>query len=232
MDIYEMLKMEQRSKKIGEPVKEQYGRVEIDLSTARVDEAIHIAGNHITIAFCDGASTTTYFKLNNKHSRNLYPAEITKVMGNFGGLYMTNDAEAGKKLIIYIGRDIFIFPARAEANRILKSDGTTINPARDERYQAHTIGQVDRRVLGTIDEAEGIATTSTKVKWAIIHVDTADVMIGDSTLTNKAGGHAGVLVSDGSDFVVEYCDLNDVYIVNEDGAVKPYFSAIYAVEEE
>jgi hypothetical protein len=117
MDIYELLRAEAKAKKAGEPVKEQYGRISIDLSTARTDEELHISGNQITIALCDGGATTTYFKLNSKHSRKLYPHEITKVLGNFGGVYLTNAAESGKTLTIYLGRDIFIFPARAQAMR-------------------------------------------------------------------------------------------------------------------
>ena len=129
MDVYELLRQEARSKKAGEPTKEQYTRVEIDLDTAREDEELHISGNQITMASCDGAATTTYFKLNHRHSRKLYPSEIEKVVGNFGGIYLTNVAETGKKLILYIGRDIFIFPSKAGANKILRTDGTPINPA-------------------------------------------------------------------------------------------------------
>ena len=228
MDIYEMLKMEQRSKKMGEPVKEQYGRVEIDLSTARVDEAIHIAGNHITIAFCDGGSTTTYFKLNNKHSRKIYPAEITKVMGNFGGLYMTNDAEVGKKLTIYIGRDIFIFPARAEANRILKADGTTINPARDERHQAHTGGHI-KITLANLDASEPISASSIKVKWAIISSKTHPFIWGFSSAVKQSTA-IGQYVSGGGYLAVEYCDLSELYFVDGNGANKPVMQVEYVKE--
>ena len=230
MDIYEMLKMEQRSKKMGEPVKEQYGRVEIDLSAAREDEAIHIAGNHITIAFCDGNATTTYFKLNNKHSRNLYPAEITKVMGNFGGLYMTNAAEAGKKLIIYIGRDIFIFPARAEANRILKADGTTINPARDERYVAHTGGHI-KVTLTDLDTAQQLTAANTKVKWAIISSKTYPFIWGFSS-TVKQSTATGQYVSAGGFLAVEYCDLSELYFVDGNGSDKPVMQVEYVLESE
>ena len=230
MDIYEMLKMEQRSKKMGEPVKEQYGRVEIDLSTAREDVPIHIAGNHITIAFCDGGATTTFFKLNNKHSRNLYPAEITKVVGNFGGLYMTNDAEAGKKLIIYIGRDIFIFPARAEANRILKSDGTTINPARDERHQAHAGGHL-KITLDTLDASEPLNATSIKVRWAIISSKTYPFIWGFSSSVKQSTA-TGQYVSAGGFLAVEYCDLSELYFVDGNGSDKPVMQVEYVLEAD
>ena len=235
MDIYELLRQEARSKKEGEPTKEQYGRVEIDLDTAREDEALHISGNQITIAFCDGTSTTTYFKLNHRHSRKIYPTEITKVEGNFGGLYLTNAAESGKKLTLYIARDIFIFPARAAANRILKENGTTIDPVEDKRFQSHALGQIDRKAQETINEDTPVSGTvatpvSLKVKWAIITVDTADTMFGTKDVTNKAGAHAGALVSNGATLTVEHCDLKDLYFVNEDGATKPYIAVIYTEE--
>jgi len=141
MDVYELLKQEARSKKAGEPVKEQYGRIEIDLDTAREDEELHISGNQITMASCDGAASTTYFKLNHRHSRKLYPSEIEKVLGNFGGIYLSNAAEAGKKLVLYVGRDIFIFPSKAGSNKILKADGTTIDPAPEGEYDT-VLGEI------------------------------------------------------------------------------------------
>ena len=228
MDIYEMLRAEQRSKKAGEPLKEQYGRVEIDLSTAREDAALQIAGNEITIAFCDGDATNTYFKLNNKHSRKIYPAEITKVQGNFGGVYMSNAAEAGKKLIVYIARDIFIFPARAEANRILRADGTTINPVRDERYQSHTGGHL-KVTLATLDTAKQLTGTSTKVKWAIMSSKDYPFIWGFSS-TVKQSTAIGQYVSNGGFVAVEYCDLSEIYFVDGDGANKPVLQVEYIEE--
>ena len=132
MDVYEMLRAEKRAKKEGEPLKEQYGRIEIDLGIARDDEQMHLSGDLITVGDFNGTSPTTFFKLNNRHSRKLYPGEIEIIKGEFGGIYLTNAAEAGKKLVLYIARAIYIYPSSAGKVKLLKTDGTGINPATDE----------------------------------------------------------------------------------------------------
>ena len=228
MDIYEMLRAEAKARKAGEPVKEQYGRIEIDLSTAREDEELHISGNQITIAGCDGGATTTFFKLNSKHSRKLYPAEITKVLGNFGGVYLSNAAESGKKLIIYLGRDIFIFPARAEANRILKADGTTIDPLQDKRYKVHLGGHL-KVTLTTLDTAQQITSGIKKIKWAIIASKNYSFRWGFSG-NIKQSTAIGQYVGAGGSVTVEYCYLNHMYFVDGDGANKPTLQIEYIEE--
>jgi len=182
MDVYELLRQEARSKKAGEPNKEQYARIEIDLDTAREDEEIHIAGNQITMAFCDGNATTTYFKLNHRHSRKVYPAEIEKLLGNFGGIYLTNAAEAGKKLVIYVGRDIFIFPARSGATRILKADCTTIDPAVESEYET-VLGEIKTAVefSGSVYSEQ---QTSTNAMVAIGTYKLRDVIIKNTAAAN------------------------------------------------
>jgi len=229
MDVYELLRQEARSKKEGEPRKEQYGRVEIDLDTAREDEALHISGNQITIAFCDGTATTTYFKLNHKHSRKIYPTEITKVEGNFGGVYMSNAAESGKKLILYIARDIFIFPARAEANRILKEDGTTINPAEDKRFSSHTGGHL-KTTLATLDTPKRMSSTHLKVKWAVVGSKDYSFRWG-FTSAIKESTAIGQYVGSGGSVAIEYCDLYEAYFVDGDGVNKPVLQIEYILEQ-
>jgi hypothetical protein len=228
MDIYEMLRAEAKAKKAGEPVKEQYGRISIDLSAARTDEELHISGNQITIAQCDGGATTTYFKLNSKHSRKVYPHEITKVLGNFGGVYLSNAAEPGKTLTLYLGRDIFIFPARAQAMRVLKADGTTINPVRDERYEAHTGGHL-KSTLTDLDTAQQLSATSIKVKWAIIASKDYAFRWGFSS-SIKQSTAIGQHIGSGGSVAIEYCDLSEIYFVDGDGTNKPVLQVEYVEE--
>jgi hypothetical protein len=228
MDIYELLRAEAKAKKAGEPVKEQYGRISIDLSTARTDEEMHISGNQITIAGCDGGATTTYFKLNSKHSRKIYPAEITKMLGNFGGVYMSNAAEPGKTLTIYLGRDIFIFPARAEAVRVLKEDGTTIDPGQDKRHIAHT-GAHLKATLTNLDGAQQLSATSIKVKWAIIASKDYAFRWGFSS-TIKQSTAIGQYVGSGGSVAVECCDLSEIYFIDGDGVNKPVLQVEYIEE--
>ena len=228
MDIYEMLRAEAKAKKAGEPVKEQYGRISIDLSTARTDEELHVSGNQITIAGCDGGATTTYFKLNSKHSRKIYPAEITKVLGNFGGVYLTNAAESGKTLTIYLGRDIFIFPARASAVRVLKEDGTTIGVVEDKRYIAHTGGHL-KATLTSLDTAQQLSATSIKVKWAIIASKDYAFRWGFSS-TIKQSTAIGQYIGSGGSVAIEYCDLSEIYFIDGDAANKPVLQVEYMEE--
>lgn len=182
MDIYEMLRLEARSKREGEPLKEQYGRIEIDLSAARDDEELFISGNLVTIAACDGAATTTYFKLNNKHSKKIYPSEVARVGGNFGGLYLTNAAESGKKLVLYIGRDIYIFPAKAGANKVLKVDGTPIDPSPEGEYDT-ALSEIKTAVEfgGNVYSKQ---QTSTNALVALGAVKLRDVVIRNDDATN------------------------------------------------
>jgi hypothetical protein len=190
------------------------------LSTARDDEELHISGNQITIAGCDGGATTTYFKLNNKHSRKVYPHEITKVLGNFGGVYLSNAAEPGKTLTIYLGRDIFIFPARASATRILEEDGTTINPVQDERYRAHTFGSLKPTTM-----------TAANTAWAIIHTLSKIALIGASTLTRGGGADDGQKYGEDVYVSVEYVDLSEIYIINYTVGEQCIYSINYIKEE-
>lgn len=228
MDVLELLKLEVASKKLGEPLKEQYARVSIDLSEARTDEAIHLSGDSIAVASFDGAATTTYFKLNHKHSRELYPAEVEKLYAKFGGIYMTNVAEAGKTLVLYIGRAIFIYPSAAKKVRILDPDGTNIAVARDSRFKSHTFKHKEQTTQNAAGTAEALMVASTKVRWAIIHFETL-ARVGDASITIDAGAHPGQQYPANTYMTVEVCDLNEIYIMDAAGVAVIY--TINYVEE-
>lgn len=240
MDIMNILGLESRIKQAQkESPQERYARIDLDLGIAEnigIDIKILITGDYLAKIKYDGSATGCYFKFDNKRSSIIYPTEFRKrhtPFIDFNCIYLTNPtAQTGKHLIFFVGGAFAgeIEPATGAKVGIVDSDGADMTPAKDARFIAHTVGQVDRVVLDTIDVADPIASAATKVKWAIVHVDTADVMIGDSTVTNKAGAHAGVLASNGADIALEHVDLHEVYIVNEDGATKPYWAAIYTEE--
>lgn len=178
-----MLRLEQRSKRAGEPLKEEYTRIEIALDAARTDEELHIAGDFISIASFDGTATTTYFKLNHRHSKKIYPAEIEKVHATYGGLYLTNAAEAGKKLVIYVGRAIFIYPSAAGKVKILKADGTNIDPAEDGEYD--TVLDAIKTATEFSGAAYSKQQTSTNALVALGAVKLRDVIIKNNDAANS-----------------------------------------------
>lgn len=240
MNLLDILSIESRvtqAKK--ESPQERYARIVIDLGAAEnVGKDIHIpiTGDYLAKIKYTGSATGTYFKFGNKRSSIIYAAEFRKrhtPFIEFDGIWLTNpSAQTGKELILFVGGAFAgeIEPSTGIKTGITDVDGVDITPAQDKRQISHTVHQIDRRELNTIDVGEAIATSATKVKWAIIYVDTADAMIGDSTVTQKVGGHPGLLVGKNAYASIEYLDLNTLYIVNEDGAVKPYFSAIYIEE--
>lgn len=221
MDVLELLRAEQASKKLGEPLKEQYGRLVIDLGTARTDEELHVSGDSIAVASFDGEATTTYFKLNHKHSRNLYPAEVEKIYAKFGGIYMSNAAEPGKSLILYIGRAIWIYPSAAKKIRVLDPDGTNIAVARDERFKSHTFKHKEQTTQTAAGTAEALMATSTKVRWAIVHFETL-ARVGDASITIDVGAHPGQQYAANSYMTLEVCDLSELYIIDAAGVAVIY----------
>lgn len=240
MEFLDMLGIESRVKKAKkESPQERYARIDLDLGIAEnigKDIKMDITGDYLAKIKYDGSAAGCYFKFDNKRSSLIYPTEFKKrhtPFIDFECIYFTNPtAQTGKHLIFFVGGAFAgeIEPATGAKVGITDSDGADMTPAKDDRFKAHSVGQVDRVVLDTIDVADPISAVSLKVKWAIIHVDAADVMIGDSTVTNKAGAHAGVLAPVDSDIALEHVDLGDVYIVNEDGATKPYWAVVYALE--
>lgn len=228
MDVYELLRLEALSKKIGEPTKEQYGRIVIDLGEARNDKAMHISGDSLVVAAFDGNATDTHFKLNHKHSRPLYPAEVEKIFAKFGGIYMTNPAQPGKSLVLYIGRAIFIYPSSAKKIRVLDPDGTNISPLRDERFRSHTFKHKEQTTQGAAGTRETLMAASTPVRWAIVHFETL-ARVGDVNITIDAGAHPGQQYAANSYMVLEVCDLNKIYIIDAAGVAVIY--TINYVEE-
>jgi len=227
MDVLELLRAEQQAKRMGEPLKEQYGRLVIDLGTARTDEELHVSGDSIIVATFDGGATTTHFKLNHKHSRELYPGEVEKIYANFGGIYMTNAAEPGKSLVLYIGRALFIFPSSAKKVKILDPDGTNITVAHDERFKSHT-GKHIKKTLAVADTAEFVTATETKVRWAIIGVEQYDLRWGFTDVSRSPG--VGQIVSAGGYITVEFCDLSKLKFVNTNVGQTPTLQIEYVEE--
>ena len=214
--------------------KGRYARIVIPLDTASTNGVLEITGDYIGVVSITGDGTCL-MRLDHRHAQNINLREIEEISSPFGKVYFTTDG-AGGELVIYVGGALTarLKPIQSKVS-IRNVAGTDVDLVQDKRETSHTIAQLDRKVQVTIDVADPVsgviaAPVSKKVKWAIIYVDTADVVFGDSTVTILAGAHPGVIVPTGGNLVVEYCDLKDLYFVNEDGAVKPYVTVLYIGE--
>jgi fructose-1,6-bisphosphatase/inositol monophosphatase family enzyme len=112
--------------------------------------------------------------------------------------------------------------------RVLKADGTTINPVRDERYEAHTGGHL-KVTLTSLDTAQRLTSTVTKVKWAIICSKDYAFRWGFSS-SIKQSTAIGQHIGSGGSVAVEYCDLRDIYFIDSDGTNKPVLQVEYVEE--
>lgn len=232
MDVLELLRAEQASKQLREPLKEQYSRICIDLGEIRADEELHLSGDSIAIGAFNGSATETYFKVNHKHSREIYPAEIEKYYGNFGGIFLTNKLEAGKTLVLYIGRNVIIDPAKTGKVKYLDPNGINIALAHDSRFISATCGN-QKTSVAVADTAVALAGASQKVRWAILAVENYDIrwLLGGGTPTRATA--IGVPVTAGGYITIELCDLKDFKFVNKNaGAAElPTINATFAAEQ-
>ena len=217
-----------------EGAKGRYARITISLATAQSDELLNLTGDYIGVASITGDGTCK-MRLDHRHAQQIDLREVEEISSPFGKVYFETDG-AGGSLVIYVGGALTARLKPVQSKVSLRSTaGVDIDPVQDKRFKAHALGQIDMDELETINDAEPISGTDTtpvslKVRWAIVNVYVADCLFGDSTLTNLVGAHPGVLVGTGSSITVEHCDLKDLYVVNEDGAVKPKFATIYTTE--
>lgn len=135
------------AKSSSERVTERYSRIVLDLGTARTDEKIHITGDYLGVAKCNGAGATTFFKLNHTNSRAIYPTEIEKLYATYNKIYLTNAAEPGKELILYIGGALSGEIKVSTGKTGLKdSAGNDINPATEDTLSGMYTNQYDASV--------------------------------------------------------------------------------------
>lgn len=138
---------ERLGKTSSEGVKERYTRIVISLTDARTDEALHINGDYLAVAKMDGVASTTFFKLNHKNARAIYPSEIEKLYADFSKVFLTNAAEAGKELIIYVGGALSGEIKTATGKTGLKdSSGSDIDPATEDSLSTIVSNQFDASV--------------------------------------------------------------------------------------
>lgn len=228
-DWMNWMRGQERIAKTGdERVTERYSRIVIDLGTAREDKEIHISGDYLAVAKMNGTASTTKFRLNHRNSREIYPTEIESLYATYKKIYLTNAAEAGKELILYVGGAL-AGEIKVTAGKVgLKNTaGSDIDPVRDDHFIAHT-GAHSVNALAVADTAEHMMAASTKVKWAIIYTDLA-IRWGFVSTVHRTGPIGALLTANGN-LALEYCDLYDVWFNNNVPAEQPKLQIEYVEE--
>jgi hypothetical protein len=109
--------------------------VVVDLSTARTDEPLQVAGDTITVQSIDGE---LYAKINDTNEPAIALHTIRYVdfrPSSFRRIYLTNTAQAGKSAILRIGKEasFLINPTRSGVVGVLDASEARINPATKEQ---------------------------------------------------------------------------------------------------
>ena len=238
MDILDMLGIEHRIRQAQkESPQERYARIDLDLGAAEnvgKDIKVPISGDYLAKIKYDGSATGCYFKFGNKRSSIIYAAEFRKrhtPFIEFDGIYLTNPTtQTDKHFILFVGGAFAgeIEPSTGIKTGLTDVNGVDITPVQDKREIAHTGGHL-KVTLASLDTAQQLTATSTKVKWAIIGTKDYDFRWAFSD-TVKQSTAIGQYVTAGSSLCVEYCDLSDIYFVDGDGANKPTLQLEYILE--
>ena len=200
---------------------ERYARVEIDLGAVEnvgKNVKIQISGDYLAKIKYNGSATGCYFKFGNKRSSIIYASEFRKrhtPFIEFNCIYLTNEtAQPGKVFTLFVGGAFAgeIEPSTGIKTGLTDSDGVDINPVVDKRYIAHS-GSHLRAELAVADTAEKLIASSLNVKWAIISVEGFSCRWAFTSTVHRTG-EIGIPVTTGSSIVVEYCDLSEIYFIN------------------
>jgi len=81
---------------------EDYGRLSIDLGTARTNVELLIHGDYLAKISYDGTATGCYFRLDHRHAAKVYAKEFKALRRRYARIYVTNTAQAGKVLVLQI----------------------------------------------------------------------------------------------------------------------------------
>ena len=205
----------------------RYAPISLSLASAKTDELLQINGDYIGIAYITGAGTCS-IKLDHRHSREINLKEISEISSPFGKLYFTTDGGGGE-LKFYVGGALTarIKPIGSKVG-MRDVSGSDMTPANDSRFVSHS-GKHHKVTLTAADTAQRLMATSTKVRWAIISPEDKNIRWGFSSTVARAAG-IGMKVTSGSFITVDYCDLYDIYWVNETAVETPIVQIEYVEE--
>ena len=241
MNILDLLGIEQRIKQAQkESPQERYARIDIDLGAAEnvgKDIKLPITGDYLSKIKYDGSATGCYFKFGNKRSSIIYASEFRKrhtPFIEFKAIYLTNpNAQAGKHFIVFVGGAFAgeIEPSTGIKTGLTDADGVDISPVQDKRLRSHTFDSLKPTTMTAANTAQKLINTSTKVRWAVLHMQSKNALIGTSTLTRGGGVDDGQYYPEGAYYVLEFVDLADIYIINSTVGEQCIYSITYTKEE-
>ena len=210
-----------------EGVKGRYSRIVLDLSSAKTNEELAISGDYIGVV---GITSTGSVKirLDHRHSQEINLREVAEITSPFNRIYFTTDGTGGQA-VLYVGGALTarIKPLEQKVS-IRNIAGSDVDLVENKRFTAHVGGHL-KATLNTLDTAQQLTTTSIKVKWAIISSKDYPFRWG-FTDTVKQSTSIGQYVGAESFLTVEYCNLNEIYFVDGDGANKPVLQVEYVLE--
>jgi hypothetical protein len=208
-----------------EGVKARYARFEFSLASAESNLEMHLTGDYIGVVGITGTGTVK-IRLDHRHSQEIDLREVAEISAPFGKMYFTTDGGGGT-CTIYIGGALAarLKPIQAKVS-IRNIAGSDVDLVPDSRFISHTGGHLANTIVA--DTAEKLSPASLKVKWAIIYTDLA-IRYGFSSTVARVAAIGNVLAA-GATLTVEYCDLTELYIVNNVGAETPKVQCEYVEE--
>ena len=206
-----------------EGAKGRYSRIEIPLGVAQTNELIDIYGDYIGVVSITGDGTCKV-RLDHRHAPQIDLREIQEISSPFGKIYFETDG-AGGVLTLYVGGALTARLKPIQSKVSLRSVvGTDIDPVQDKRFMSHEPEVLIIKV-GADFAADVISATSLKIKWAIIYNDLlCYIGVADVSSTN------GLPISASSHTVVEYLDLNKLYVVGDGVGTRPQLNILYVEE--
>jgi hypothetical protein len=227
-DFYRLLKEQSAAYKDllkREGVKGRYTRITLDLSTAQTNQLLDIEGDYIGVVSITSIGTCN-IRLDHRHSQNINLREVAEINSPFGKMYFTSDG-AGGSCVIYVGGALTarLKPIQGKVS-VRNIAGSDVDLLQDKRFISHTGGHLANTIVA--DTAERLSPTSLKVRWAVMNADLA-IRWGFTSTVHRTGT-IGVLLAAGATLTVEFCDLYDIYIVNNVTAETPKVECEYVTE--
>ena len=205
----------------------RYARIEIDLGAASSDGLLELSGDYIGVVSITGDGTCKV-RLDHRHAQQINLREVVEISSPFGKIYFESDG-AGGTLTLYIGGALTARLKPIQSKVSLRSvAGTDIDPVQDKRFKSGTWKHKKLTTQTAAGTAERLMVASTPVRWAIIHFVTV-AMVGDADVEIIGDADEGQKYAADSYLTVEFCDLYDIYIIDQAGVAVEY--SINYIEE-
>lgn len=204
VDITRLVQVEKEITEV-KPSREQgYARLSFDLGTARTNEEVSIRGKCVAILDYDGSETGTSFRINSRNAPLLYPSEIRSFPMLTDKIYLTNEAQTGKTLVLLVSATPF---GPSGARHVVQTIG-----GGDLATEASLIDGRDGSIFSgsitmTDDNATQIDSDTTLLMYILLQCKTHPLTMGSSTSQD-------LLLAVDDVVGVEYTKLSELYVKN------------------